>query len=96
MRRSPRAAALAAALSLLVGCTPGAPDHNRPVITLVVPPDRPDTAFVDVSGLTRPALDALDPAAQSSSWQAFARVDVLPAGGDVPGAACLPSQAPTP
>lgn len=87
MRRSPRAAAVAAALSLLVGCGPGAPKHNRPTIALVVPADRPDTAFVEVSGLTRAALDALrSQPAHSSSWQALARVDVLPADGDQPGA----------
>jgi hypothetical protein len=87
MRRSPRAAAVAAALSLLAGCRPGAPDDNRPVIALVVPADRPDTAFVEVSGLSRPALDALrSQPANSPSWQAFARVEVLPADSDQPGA----------
>ena len=87
MRRSPRAAAVAAALSLLAGCRPDAPEHNRPVITLVVPADRPDTAFVEVSGLTRSALDALrSHPASSASWQAFARVEVLPADSDQPGA----------
>ena len=87
MTRSPRAAALAAALSLLVGCGPDAPQHNRPVIVLVVPADRPDTAFVEVSGLTPSALDALrSHPARSSSWQAFARVEVLPLASDEPGA----------
>ena len=81
MTRSPRAAALAVALSLLVGCTPGAPDRNRPVITLVVPHDRPEAAVVDVLGLGPSALAALqvpDVAAQT------VRVDVLPAGRDLP------------
>ena len=81
MTRSPRAAALAAALSLLVGCTPAAPDRNYPVITLIVPPDRPEAAVVDVSGLGPSALAALrvpDVAAQT------VRVDVLPAGRDLP------------
>ena len=81
MTRSPRAAALAAALSLLVGCTPAAPDRNRPVITLIVPHDRPEAAVVDVSGLGPSALAALrvpEVAAQT------VRVDVLPAGRDLP------------
>ena len=81
MTRSSRAAAVAAALSLLVGCTPTAPDRNNPVITLVVPPDRPEAAIVDVSGLGPSALAALqapDVAAQT------VRVEVLPAGSDLP------------
>jgi hypothetical protein len=74
---------MAAALPLLAGCGPGTPDHNRPVIALVVPADRPDTAFVEVSGLTPAALDALrSQPAHSSSWEAFGRVEVLPAGSD--------------